>query len=167
MPRPIKSSSELAVPDNVTVTIESRVVTVKGPRGSLTKSFQHLDVDLYLTEQEGAKKIMVSAACLISSASLPPNASEGRARAHPKTRRLGFGGSKHGVVRASRVRQARGMDGLDRGANIYQGHRSRAGGAVLLGSALMQKRRGVERRLRSNCRIAQNLFQLRDSGPVR
>lgn len=58
MPRPIKTSSDLTIPDNVTVTVESRVVTVKGPRGSLTKSFQHLDVDLYLTEVEGVKKLM-------------------------------------------------------------------------------------------------------------
>ena len=29
----------------------SRVVTVKGPRGELTKSFKHLALDLYMTDK--------------------------------------------------------------------------------------------------------------------
>jgi hypothetical protein len=61
MPRPVKSSSELLIPDDVTVTCKSRVVTVKGPRGVLTKAFQHLDVDMYLTvNEEGKNALMVS-----------------------------------------------------------------------------------------------------------
>lgn len=37
----------------VTVSVKSRVVKVEGPRGAITKSFKHLNLDIYLT---GTKK---------------------------------------------------------------------------------------------------------------
>lgn len=40
----------------VTLDIKARVVTVKGPRGSLTKSFKHMAVDIYKTP-EGKVKV--------------------------------------------------------------------------------------------------------------
>merc|ERR1712198_230402 len=36
-------------------SVKSRVVTVKGPRGSLTKSFKHLAVDIYMTDKKTIK----------------------------------------------------------------------------------------------------------------
>ena len=35
----------------VTVTIKTRTVTVKGPRGTLSRSFSHLAIDLFVEEQ--------------------------------------------------------------------------------------------------------------------
>ncbi|KAJ9088644.1 60S ribosomal protein L9B, variant 3 [Entomophthora muscae] len=36
----------IVIPDNVKVTFKARTVQVKGPRGVLTKAFQHVDVEL-------------------------------------------------------------------------------------------------------------------------
>merc|ERR1712070_913737 len=41
------SKSSLKIPEGVTVDVKARVVVVKGPRGTLTKSFKHMQVDLY------------------------------------------------------------------------------------------------------------------------
>merc|ERR1712037_387362 len=49
----------LDVPDTVEVTVNCRVVTVKGPRGELSKSFKHQRVDLQLIEGEEGKQILV------------------------------------------------------------------------------------------------------------
>ena len=38
----IVSEQELPIPDNVEVSVKSRVVTVKGPLGKLTKTFKHI-----------------------------------------------------------------------------------------------------------------------------
>ena len=35
------------VPEGVEASVKARTVTVKGPRGSLTKAFKHLSVDIY------------------------------------------------------------------------------------------------------------------------
>eukprot|EP01115_Flamella_aegyptia_P011555 TRINITY_DN54656_c0_g1_i1.p1 TRINITY_DN54656_c0_g1~~TRINITY_DN54656_c0_g1_i1.p1 ORF type:complete len:191 (-),score=64.59 TRINITY_DN54656_c0_g1_i1:50-622(-) len=42
----IESSRTLDIPAGVEVSIQSRVVTVKGPRGTLKKDFKHLHVDM-------------------------------------------------------------------------------------------------------------------------
>lgn len=39
----------------VTLDIKARVVTVKGPRGTLTKSFKHMAVDIYKVEDGKVK----------------------------------------------------------------------------------------------------------------
>jgi len=44
--RQINAIKSLPIPKGVTVTIKNRKVTVKGPRGVLSRSFQHLRVDL-------------------------------------------------------------------------------------------------------------------------
>ena len=38
----VVSEQELEIPDNVEVDIKSRVVSVKGPLGKLTKTFKHI-----------------------------------------------------------------------------------------------------------------------------
>ena len=35
------------VPEGLEASVKARSVTVKGPRGSLTKAFKHLSVDIY------------------------------------------------------------------------------------------------------------------------
>jgi large subunit ribosomal protein L9e len=58
MPKPIITSSQVTIPDNVEVTVVSRHVTVKGPRGVLSKNFNHVPVDMYLTKTEDGKNIL-------------------------------------------------------------------------------------------------------------
>mmetsp|Transcript_4980 Transcript_4980/g.12709 ORF Transcript_4980/g.12709 Transcript_4980/m.12709 type:complete len:194 (-) Transcript_4980:247-828(-) len=57
--RQIYNTRELAIPDDVEVDIKSKVVTVKGPRGTLTRDLSHLQVDLYKTEVDGKSTIKV------------------------------------------------------------------------------------------------------------
>merc|ERR1712080_613184 len=44
----VYSTGSVKVPDDCKVTVKSRLVMVTGPRGSLTKSFKHMSVDLSL-----------------------------------------------------------------------------------------------------------------------
>ncbi|KAI0347228.1 60S ribosomal protein L9 [Trametopsis cervina] len=46
--RDILKTEELDIPDGVDVTVKSRLITVKGPRGTLTKNLRHADVDIRL-----------------------------------------------------------------------------------------------------------------------
>ena len=43
------------VPEEIDVSVKSRVVTVKGPRGTLNKSFKHLAVDIYMPDKRTVK----------------------------------------------------------------------------------------------------------------
>merc|ERR1712002_908833 len=45
----------ITVPEELDATVKSRAVTIKGPRGSLTKSFKHLAVDIYMTNKNTIK----------------------------------------------------------------------------------------------------------------
>merc|ERR1712111_14823 len=42
----INISQQVAIPDGIKCSVKARTVTVTGPRGSLTKSFRHLKVDI-------------------------------------------------------------------------------------------------------------------------
>jgi len=53
----IQSSDSVAIPDNVTVSVSSRVVCVTGPRGKLRRDFKHLHLDIRLVK-EGKKKLV-------------------------------------------------------------------------------------------------------------
>lgn len=48
--RDILKTEELDIPDGVEVSVKSRLVTVKGPRGTLTKNLRHADVDIRLVK---------------------------------------------------------------------------------------------------------------------
>jgi ribosomal protein L6P/L9E len=55
MVKPRIVSNNIKIPKDVEITLKSRVITVKGPRGTLTKSFTHIGVDMFLeapTEEE-------------------------------------------------------------------------------------------------------------------
>jgi large subunit ribosomal protein L9e len=47
----------VTVPDGVTVTVAARVVTVKGPRGTLTKDLRHLPLDMTMSADGKTLKI--------------------------------------------------------------------------------------------------------------
>merc|ERR1712088_350832 len=49
-------SQQVTVDDNVTVAVKARVVTVTGPRGTLTKNFRHLKVEMKST---GPQSVLV------------------------------------------------------------------------------------------------------------
>lgn len=55
--RTIKAQKTLEVPEGVTVAVKSRIVTVKGKRGTITRNFQHLPIDLHL---ENKGKLVVA-----------------------------------------------------------------------------------------------------------
>ena len=44
--RDILKTEELEIPAGVEVSVKSRLVTVTGPRGTLTKNLRHADVDI-------------------------------------------------------------------------------------------------------------------------
>ena len=50
----IYKDEEFEIPDGVSLTVKSRLVTVKGPRGELTKSLRHIDMEI---KKIGDKKI--------------------------------------------------------------------------------------------------------------
>ena len=51
----INSFQLITVPEELEATVKSRAVTIKGPRGSLTKEFKHLAVDIYMTDAKTIK----------------------------------------------------------------------------------------------------------------
>ena len=56
----LTATRTLDIPAGVTVEIKGRRVRVKGPRGTLTKDFKHLDVDAYLADgEDGSKQLKV------------------------------------------------------------------------------------------------------------
>ncbi|KAJ3488360.1 hypothetical protein NLI96_g2883 [Meripilus lineatus] len=46
--RDVLKTEELTIPEGVEVTVKSRLITVKGPRGTLTKNVRHIDMDIRL-----------------------------------------------------------------------------------------------------------------------
>ncbi|MGQ4914930.1 MAG: 50S ribosomal protein L6 [Candidatus Asgardarchaeia archaeon] len=46
MPKTPYFKKEIVIPENVDVSIENNIVTVKGPKGTLTKDLSHMDVKL-------------------------------------------------------------------------------------------------------------------------
>ncbi|KAG2452726.1 hypothetical protein HYH02_002957 [Chlamydomonas schloesseri] len=53
------ASRTLPVPAGISIEVKGRAVRVKGPRGTLTRDFKHLAVDMYLTEENGHKVLQV------------------------------------------------------------------------------------------------------------
>jgi len=51
----INSFQLVTVPEGLEASVKSRVVTVKGPRGTLNKSFKHLAIDIYMTDKNTIK----------------------------------------------------------------------------------------------------------------
>merc|ERR1712216_670322 len=57
--RPINSSKECEILPGATVEIKARVVTVKGKRGSLTRDFKHLNVEIYQSKNAKTGKPVI------------------------------------------------------------------------------------------------------------
>lgn len=57
--RQILATRSIDLPEGVEITVKARLVRVTGPRGTLTRSFKHIQVDMYLTEEDGVRKLRV------------------------------------------------------------------------------------------------------------
>ena len=51
----LNTNQLVIVPEGIDVSVKSRVVTVKGARGTLTKTFRHLAVDMYMPDKQTVK----------------------------------------------------------------------------------------------------------------
>ena len=51
----INTHQTVTVPEGVDVSVKSRVVTVKGSRGTLTKSFKHLALDISMPDKNSVR----------------------------------------------------------------------------------------------------------------
>jgi len=58
--RDIHSTEELEVPEGVDVTVKSRIITVKGPRGTLVKNVRHIDMDIRLLKTKSTAKVTLA-----------------------------------------------------------------------------------------------------------
>lgn len=47
----IVTNQTVKIPEGLTVTVKSRLVTVKGPRGVLKRSFKHLALDIRVSKE--------------------------------------------------------------------------------------------------------------------
>merc|ERR1711936_962307 len=52
----LNAKQSMDIPDGVECSVKARVVTIKGPRGTLVRSFRHLAIDIYM---EGPTKLTV------------------------------------------------------------------------------------------------------------
>ena len=46
----ILGKQEVKIPKRLKCTVKNRVVTIKGPRGILKRSFRHLSLNMYMTK---------------------------------------------------------------------------------------------------------------------
>lgn len=53
--RDVLKTEELEIPSGVEVTAKSRVITVSGPRGTLTKNVRHVDMDIRVIKGKSTK----------------------------------------------------------------------------------------------------------------
>ncbi|KAG5639261.1 hypothetical protein H0H81_004922 [Sphagnurus paluster] len=53
--RDVLKTEELDIPENVEVTIKSRVIVVVGPRGTLTKNVRHVNMDIQVVKGKTSK----------------------------------------------------------------------------------------------------------------
>eukprot|EP01089_Gocevia_fonbrunei_P006827 TRINITY_DN17838_c0_g1_i1.p1 TRINITY_DN17838_c0_g1~~TRINITY_DN17838_c0_g1_i1.p1 ORF type:complete len:192 (-),score=34.26 TRINITY_DN17838_c0_g1_i1:38-613(-) len=56
----IHASQNVSIPSDVTITVKSRVVTVKGPRGTLVRAFKHANVQLEILGKGAKKRLQVT-----------------------------------------------------------------------------------------------------------
>jgi large subunit ribosomal protein L9e len=86
----IYKDEEFDIPDGVAVNIKSRLITVEGPRGKLTKSLRHIDMEI---KKIGDKKIKLvvwhgarkHVACLRTVRSLITNMMNGVTKVYMNT----------------------------------------------------------------------------------
>jgi len=58
--RDVLKTEELDIPEGVDVTVKARIITVKGPRGTLTKNVRHIDMDIRLAKGKSNNKVTLA-----------------------------------------------------------------------------------------------------------
>jgi large subunit ribosomal protein L9e len=58
--RDVLKTEELDIPEGVDVAVKSRIITVKGPRGTLTKNVRHIDMDIRLAKSKSSNKVTLA-----------------------------------------------------------------------------------------------------------
>lgn len=58
--RDVLKTEELDIPEGIEVTIKSRLITVKGPRGTLSKNVRHVNMDIRLLKTAKANKVTLA-----------------------------------------------------------------------------------------------------------
>jgi len=53
--RDVLKTEELEIPSDIEITIKSRLITVTGPRGTLTKNVRHVDMDIRVVKGKTTK----------------------------------------------------------------------------------------------------------------
>ncbi|KAJ3765412.1 hypothetical protein FB446DRAFT_615998, partial [Lentinula raphanica] len=53
--RDVLQTEELVIPEGVSVSLKARIINVTGPRGTLTKNFQHVNMDIRLVKRKDSK----------------------------------------------------------------------------------------------------------------
>jgi large subunit ribosomal protein L9e len=56
--RDVLQTEELDIPEGVTLTIKSRLITVEGPRGKLVKNVRHVNMDIQLIKAKTNKVLL-------------------------------------------------------------------------------------------------------------
>merc|ERR1712176_908023 len=51
----LNASQTVTIPEGVDASVKAREVTIKGSRGSLTKSFRHLALDIFMSDDKTLK----------------------------------------------------------------------------------------------------------------
>lgn len=58
--RDVLQTEELDIPEGITISIKSRLITVTGPRGTLTKNVRHVDMDIRLIKGGKTQKVTLA-----------------------------------------------------------------------------------------------------------
>lgn len=58
--RDVLKTEELVIPEGITITIKSRLISVTGPRGTLTKNVRHVDMDIRLIKGKTTNKVTLA-----------------------------------------------------------------------------------------------------------
>jgi len=89
--RDVLQTEELEIPSGVEVTVKSRVITVTGSRGTLTKNVRHINMDIRLIKGKTSKVTLAvwqggrkHVACLRTIKSLILNMIKGVTKVRPR-----------------------------------------------------------------------------------
>jgi large subunit ribosomal protein L9e len=54
----VQKVEDLEIPEGVDVSVKSRLITVTGPRGTLTKNVRHIDMDIRVIKGKKTKVLL-------------------------------------------------------------------------------------------------------------
>ena len=55
----LNTKEEIEIPSNVDIKVKSRIITIKGPHGSVKKNFKHIPVDMRVETRKDGKKFLI------------------------------------------------------------------------------------------------------------